>query len=271
MLMRGIANPPVSWRYCGDQLKSWRAIAGVSREDLARESNYGVETIKSMEQGRRKPSRRVLEVADQMCGAQGLLLAACPYLQPEPVTPQAPGFLAAEAEAAALHNFELLLIPGLLQTEEYARALLGSHMPPVRDEKIETGVAHRMRRQKRLEEPTALFNFVIFESALRTMLGGPQVMKRQLGHLLEVGKRRNVFIQILPAGQGYFPGMTGAFTMVEDPEGEHLVFTECQGTSQLDCDGERVTMMAKRYAMLRMQALSEDESRKFISELLEAL
>ncbi|WKK27145.1 helix-turn-helix transcriptional regulator [Streptomyces olivoreticuli] len=269
MLMRGIANPPVSWRYCGDQLKSWRAIAGVSREDLARESNYGVETIKSMEQGRRKPSRRVLEVADQMCGAQGLLLAACPYLQPEPVTPQAPGFLAAEAAAVALHNFELLLIPGLLQTEEYARALMMSNMPPIAEEAVESGVAHRMQRQKRLDEPTTLFNFVIFEAALRTMLGGPEAMKRQLRHMLEAGKRRNVFIQILPAGQGYFPGMTGAFTMVEDPEGDHLVFTECQGTSQLDCDSERVNKMAKRYAMLRMQALSEEASRKFISELLE--
>ncbi|GAA0352385.1 helix-turn-helix transcriptional regulator [Streptomyces blastmyceticus] len=271
MLMRGIANPPVSWRYCGDQLKSWRAIAGVSREDLARESNYGVETIKSMEQGRRKPSRRVLEVADQMCGAQGLLLAACPYLQPEPTAPQVPEYVAAEAEALALHNFELVIIPGLLQTEEYARTLMRCGVPPVRDEEIENGVALRMNRQKRLDEPTALFNFVIFEPALRTMLGGAETMKGQLRHLLDVDEQRNVFIQILPTGQGYFPGMTGAFTLLESAEGEQLVYTENYSTSQLDCDGKRASSMTKRFAMLRMQALSEEESRKFISELSEEL
>ncbi|MFF4534379.1 helix-turn-helix domain-containing protein [Streptomyces sp. NPDC001407] len=271
MLMRGIANPPVSWRYCGDQLKSWRTIAGVSREDLAKESNYGVETIKSMEQGRRKPTRRVLEVADQMCGAQGLLLAACPYLQPEPAAPQVPEYMAAEAEAIALHNFELVVIPGLLQTEEYARTLMQCGVPPVSDERIENGVALRLHRQKRLEETTALFNFVIFEPALRTMLGGVETMKRQLRHLLAVGEQRNVFIQILPAGQGYFPGMSGAFTMLESTEGEQLVYTENYSTSQLDSDRERISSMTKRFAMLRMQALSEDESRRFISKLLEEL
>ncbi|MGW1074962.1 helix-turn-helix domain-containing protein [Streptomyces sp. NPDC002537] len=271
MLIRGIDNPPVSWRYCGDQVKLWRGIAGVSREDLAQEANYGVETVKSMEQGRRKPTRRLLEVADQLCGAQGLLLAACPYLQPEPVTPQAPGYLAAEAEAIALHSFELVLVPGLLQTEEYARTLMKSHVPPVGEQEIEGGVAHRMERQKRLEESTVLFNFVIHAAALQTMLGGPEVMARQLRHLLDVSERRNVFIQVLPAGQGYFPGMGGAFTMVESPEGEHLVFTEIQGTSQLDCDSKRISSMAKRFAMLRMQALDEEESRKFIRGLLEEL
>ncbi len=271
MLMRGIANPPVSWRYCGDQLKSWRAIAGVSREDLARESNYGVETIKSMEQGRRKPSRRVLEVADQMCGAQGLLLAACPYLQPEPVKPHAPEFMAAEQEAVALHTFELVLVPGLLQTEDYARELLQSRIPPRTEADVESRVTYRMNRQVRLNEPTVLFNFVLYEAALRTMLGGPEVMKGQFRHLLEIGKRRNMFIQILPMAAGYFPGMNGPFVLLETAEREQFVYTECQRAAQLDGDPEAVADMVQRFAMLRMQALNEEESKRFIGKLMEEL
>ncbi|MFI1799690.1 helix-turn-helix domain-containing protein [Streptomyces sp. NPDC020379] len=271
MLMRGIANPPVSWRYCGDQLKSWRTIAGVSREDLAKESNYGVETVKSMEQGRRKPTRRLLEVADQMCGAQGLLLAACPYLQPEPVQVHAPEFMATEQQAVAMHTFELVLIPGLLQTEEYARTLIQSHIPPRTEEQVASGVAYRMNRQKRLDEPTVLFNFVIYEAALRTMLGGPEVMKKQLRHLLAVGEQRNVFIQILPMGPGYFPGMSGPFVLLETSEQEQFVYTECQRTAQLNGDGEAVSEMTSRFAMLRMQALNEEDSRQFIGNLMEEL
>ncbi|MEV6670532.1 helix-turn-helix transcriptional regulator [Streptomyces sp. NPDC051162] len=271
MLMRGIANPPVSWRYCGDQLKSWRAIAGVSREDLAMESNYGVETIKSMEQGRRKPTRRVLEVADQMCGAQGLLLAACPYLQPEPVVPRVSEFIAAEAEAIAVHCFELVLIPGLLQAEDYARALFWGTCPPVDDEAIEERVKSRLERGELLNQPTKLFNFVIYEAALRTMAGGPEAMRKQLQHLLDAGQRRNVFIQVLPLSAGVHPGLNGSFALLENTEHERVAYAEGQEVAELHGDAEKVSNLANRFAMLRMEALGTEESRQFIKKLKEEL
>ncbi|RLV08819.1 hypothetical protein CTZ27_08720 [Streptomyces griseocarneus] len=110
------AENPISWRYAGDQMMKWRHIAGVSREELAAESNYQVESIKSMEQGRRAPTYRALEVADKMCRANGLLLAAHQYMAPEPPPLRAPGYRTAESEAVAIHEFQLMLIPGLLQT-----------------------------------------------------------------------------------------------------------------------------------------------------------
>ncbi|PSJ29928.1 transcriptional regulator [Streptosporangium nondiastaticum] len=265
------SRPPIAWRYCGGQIKMWRAEAGVSREQLAAEANYDMETVKSMEQGRRRPTQRLLMVADQLCGAKGLLIAAEEYLQPERDLTREPEYLAAEAVAIAMHSFELVLIPGLLQTEEYVQALMSAHMPPLSEAEIEEGVAHRMRRQERLGEETVLFNFVIYEAALRTMVGGPAVVKGQLRRLLQTGEQRNVFIQVLPAGEGYFPGMEGAFRLLESPECEHFVFMEGHGTSSLDSESHRVSQMAKRFAMLRMQALSQEKSRRFIGELMEAL
>ncbi|MEV5374566.1 helix-turn-helix transcriptional regulator [Streptomyces nondiastaticus] len=265
------SRPPIAWRYCGGQIKMWRGQADVTREELAAEANYDVETVKSMEQGRRRPTQRLLMVADQMCGAKGMLIAAEEYLLPERDLTRVPEFLAAEAEAVALDCFELVLIPGLLQTEEYARALMGSFMPPRTEEEIESAVEQRLQRQRRMGEETVLFNFVIYEAALRTMAGGPAVMKGQLRKLLQAGEQRNVYIQVLPAGRGCFPGMTGAFTLLESPDCENFVYTECQGTSSLDSEGERVSAMGKRFAMLRMQALSEEESRRFISALMEEL
>ncbi|MFI1182054.1 helix-turn-helix domain-containing protein [Streptomyces sp. NPDC020799] len=271
MLMRGIANPPVSWRYCGDQLKSWRTIAGVSREDLAKESNYGVETIKSMEQGRRKPTRRVLEVADQMCGAQGLLLAACPYLQPEPVVSRAPEFMAAEAEAIAVHGFELVLIPGLLQVEDYARALISGHCPPVDDETVQRLIELRLGRAELLNKPKVLFNFVIYEAALRISVGGPDAMEKQLQRLLDVGQQRNVFIQVLPFSAGIHPGLDGSFTLLESPERERMAYEEGHAVADLHGDPEKVSDMTNVFAMLRMRALNEEDSRRFICKLMEDL
>ncbi|GGX93675.1 helix-turn-helix domain-containing protein [Streptomyces hiroshimensis] len=265
------SRPPIAWRYCGGQIKMWRAQADVSREELAAEANYDVETVKSMEQGRRRPTQRLLMVADQLCGARGFLIAAEEYLLPEKDLSRAPEYMAAEAVAVVVHGFELVLIPGLLQTEEYTRTIMSGSIPLIPEERIESGIAYRVGRQGRLGDETVLFNFVIYEAALRAMVGGPTVMKGQLRRLLQVGEQRNVFIQVLPAGQGYFHGMGGAFTVLQGPEGEHFAYTECQGATSLDSEGERVSAMVNRFAMLRMQALGEEESRRFIATLMEEL
>jgi transcriptional regulator with XRE-family HTH domain len=195
------SQPPTAWRYCGSQIKLWRAEAGVSREALAREANYDYEYVKSMENGRRRPTLRLLQVADQLCGAGGKLTAAQEYLKPESFPVRSQEFMAIEAEAIALSWYQPLLIPGLLQTEEYARVLISGSCPPLDDETVEERVAARLRRQEALTRRTGvMFGFVIYEAALRTLVGGPEVMGRQLQHLLDVGELRNVSIQVLPVG-----------------------------------------------------------------------
>ncbi|RLU94800.1 transcriptional regulator [Streptomyces griseocarneus] len=262
---------PISWRYAGDQMMQWRRMAGVSREELAAESNYQVESIKSMEQGRRAPTYRAMEVADKLCRANGLLLSGYQYVTPEPPSLRAPGYTTAESEAVALQEFELILIPGLLQTEEYARTLMRGYIPLMTDEEIEKWVAQRIDRQGRLQEPTALFHFILHEPALRSMIGGGKVMRKQLQRLLDTGEQHNVFIQVLPAGQGYFPGVAGPFTLLEGPDGERLVYEEGQDTASLDATRKRVDALTKAFTVLGMQALSEEESRERIREVMEGL
>ncbi|MCC3768215.1 helix-turn-helix transcriptional regulator [Streptomyces sp. UNOC14_S4] len=252
-------------------MMKWRNLAGVSREELAAESNYQVESIKSMEQGRRAPTYRALEVADQLCRANGLLLAAHQYLTPEPPPLRAPGYRTAESEAVAIHEFQLMLIPGLLQTEEYARALHNCNIPLLSDEEVEKWVGIRMERQERLKEVTVLFNFVIHEAALTTMVGGREAMRRQLQRLLDAGEQRNVFIQILPAGIGATPGLWGGFTLLEGPDGERLVHVESHGTSSLDATRQRVDDMTKTFTTLGMRALGEEESKERIRKVMEEL
>ncbi len=263
-------QPPMAWRYCGNQMKLWRTEAGVSREELAAEAGYGPETIKSMEQGRRRPTLRVLEIADDMCGAQGKLKAAYVYLQPDKAPSRVLAFLEAESRAVAEHSYQPLLIPGLLQTEEYARTLLRSHYPPTNEETIEERLASRLHRQGRLaQSPAVLFTFVIYEAALRTGVGGPAGMRRQLHYLLEVGELRNVSIQVLPASHGVHDCLNGSLVLLETSEHDRYAYSEGQATSNLLSEPEKVSALVERYGMLRAQALNIEDSAEYIRKLAE--
>lgn len=269
-VMEGGSQSPMAWRYCGNQIKLWRMQAGVSREQLGKEANYEYETVKSMEQGRRKPALRLLQVADQMFGARGLLLAGQEYLKPDKFASYSQDFIRYEAEAIVLNGFEALVIPGLLQTKEYAEALIGDHCPPLDDETIDARVTARLERQALLDKQTRAFNFLIGEAALRFPVGDKDMHVRQLHHLLEVGKRRNVTIQVVPFG-GTHPGLLGPFVLLETPDHEHLVYEEGQTTGVLYADPPKVSIINQRHAMILRQALSPEASADFIRKLAEEL
>ncbi|WP_223267906.1 helix-turn-helix domain-containing protein [Streptosporangium nondiastaticum] len=265
-----LSQPPMAWRLCGNQVKLWRTEAGVTREELGREAGYGEETVKSMEQGRRKPTPQLLRVADEMCGARGKLIATQDYLQPDRTAPYARDFVRHEAAAVALHSYQPLLIPGLLQTEETMRTLFSTHWPPVDDETIEERVKARLDRQTILATQSKAFTFLIGEPALRNTLGSPQAHKRQLVHLLEMGERRNIVIQAVTFNASH-PGLDGPFVMVETPEHEHFAYEEGQTTSSMHSNPEKVAALIQRHTMIARHALSPEETARFIKELAEEL
>lgn len=269
-MTNGESPPPMAWRYCGNQIKLWRTRAAITREELGKEAGYEYESVKSMETGRRKPALRLLEVADEMCGAHGLLLAAQDYLKPERFPSFSMDFMRYEAEAIVLSWYETVLIPGLLQTEETARALLNAHAPPLDDETVEERVAARIDRQKLLEKQTKSFNFVMGEAAIRHPVDSREAHLRQLSHLLDAGRARHVTVQVLPFG-GAHPGLNGPFVLLETAEHEHLAYEEGQTTGMLTASPENVSLLSQRHAMILRRALSPEDSAQRIRELAEEL
>ncbi|NKI40533.1 helix-turn-helix domain-containing protein [Streptomyces physcomitrii] len=266
------AQTPAAWRYCGNQIKLWRETAGVSRQTLADEAVYNYEYVKSMEYGRRRPTLHLLRTCDALCGAQGKLIAAYEYLKPEPYPARSQEFMALEKEATVLNVYEFGLIPGLLQTRPYATALIGESCPPLDDDTIEERVRGRLERSEALERrPKTSFVFVIHEAALRTRIGGPEVMKEQLHNLLKAGELRNVMIQVLPFGRGNGQELNGPFVLLETSEHEHFAYVEGPETSALHADANRVSALTQAYGMIRMQALGVEESAAFIREVAESL
>ncbi|MDV7218485.1 helix-turn-helix domain-containing protein [Streptomyces prunicolor] len=256
--------PPVAWRYSGNQLKRWRTKANVSREELAAASNYSPDTIKSMEQGVRMPTPRVLDVADGMCRAEGLLSAAKDYLQREKFPARAQDFMEREKEAISHWSYETTLVPGLLQTEGYARALIGGRYPPVAQELVEERVAARLERQFLLTRtPPAVFVFLIYEAALHT----PLVDGEQLGHILDMARLGNVLVQVLPFERFVSTALVGSMVLLETDDHERHAYSTGQSMSQLTTDPAVVSAHLERLSLIRTMALSPAETAQFIERM----
>ncbi|MFI8082766.1 helix-turn-helix transcriptional regulator [Kitasatospora sp. NPDC086009] len=268
--MSAPAQPPMAWKYCGDQIKRWREQSGVTREQLSQAASYDPESVRSMEAGRRKPSVKLLTVADELCNARGMLLGAVDYLKPEKFPSFSQDFMRYEAEATVLSSYENQLVPGLLQTEATAQALINAHWPPLDDDTVTERVAARIARQSTLQKQTKSFNFLIEEFALRRRVGTEDVHRKQLEHLLAAGTPRHVSIQVVPA-HGVHPGVNGPFVLLETADHERLAYEEGQSMGLLFAEREKVNLLWQRYAMILRQALSPEESARFIRTLSEEL
>jgi transcriptional regulator with XRE-family HTH domain len=182
-------------------------------------------------------------------------------------------YVGLEGSATEIRNFELAVVPGLLQTEEYARAVTGGAFPE-QPEEVERRVGLRLARQACLtEDPPLRFWAIVDEGVLHRRTGGDAVMRTQLRHLIDMGKRPNVTIQVLPFSEGWHPGSTGPFSILEFPEGVHspVAYIISQaGDVYLERE-EEVRRVTLTYTHLQTAALSVTKSRDLIGALAREL
>lgn len=179
-----------------------------------------------------------------------------------------------EDEASNLQEYQAEFVSGLLQTEDYARAIMRSapEVPP--EEEMERRVAIRMKRQERLTGDDPLKMWVIFnEAVLRREVGGPITMCQQLQRLIEASDLNNVTLQILPFRSGAHPAMYGSFVMLDfpKPSDPDVVYVEYwQGSLYLE-DPSEVEGYTTLFHHLRANALGLDESRRLISQVMKEM
>ena len=259
---------PGIWVGYGKLLAKFRKDAGYSQETLAPLLDYSPEQLASVEQGRRPAKAPLAEAAERVLSAGGVLAT----LQEEVDFAKLPAFfrdfVLLEMDAVSRFDYDPLLVPGLLQTETYARALFEGHVPMLDEEAVEDNVDIRLTRQKILtKSPLVDFSFVIGEAALRQELGGPETMREQHRHLLAMGQLRNVAIQVVRIGSGFHTGLNGGFVTVETFEHKQYGYFESQGISHVVSEAKHVSTFALRYGKLRSQALNVEESAAFIQQL----
>jgi transcriptional regulator with XRE-family HTH domain len=183
-------------------------------------------------------------------------------------------YVGLEAAAASIQTFEPLVIPGLFQITEYARAISRTLVPKLRSEEVERQVELRMARQVMLtqDDPPAVWA-VLDEAALRRPIGERGVMAEQLHHLTEVAAFPTVTIQVLPFPAGEHPGLSGAFTILGFPEpaDPDVIYIE-HATGDLYLErAEEIRQYALLFDYLRAAALAPDDSAAFLAALLKDL
>jgi len=178
-------------------------------------------------------------------------------------------YVGLEAATNVMHSYDAELVPGLLQSEDYARAIMATAPDPGTEE-TDRQMAVRMERQKRLtsESPLALWA-VLNEAVIRRIVGGPAVTSAQLRHLVQMSELSNVTVQVLPFDAGAHPAMHGSFKVMRFPEevDPDVVYLEAQ-TSALYLEGtEDVDRYSLMFDHLRAQALSPGASRDLMAQV----
>ncbi|MGW3570426.1 helix-turn-helix domain-containing protein [Streptomyces sp. NPDC000941] len=256
-------------RAVGRQIKLWREAAGLKQVELGAAIGYGEELVSAVERARRIPRPEFLDKTDEVVGAGGKIAAMKKDVAEARYPKKVRDLTKLEREAVELGGYGTHNLHGLLQTEEYTRALFEMRRPSYTEDDIDRLVAARMARREIFERrPVPTLTFVQEEVTLRRPIGGAMVLRRQLEHLLEVGQLRNVEIQVMPTSRENHAGMGGEQGVLKLNDGTAVGYSEGPLTSRVISNPKEVQILELRYGIIRAQALTPCESLAFIEKLL---
>ncbi|MFF1414064.1 helix-turn-helix domain-containing protein [Streptomyces sp. NPDC058289] len=282
--MAANGNPTVRRRRLGAELRRLRLACGLTSTKVAERLLISQPKMSHLENGRRaiKPrdvrdlcalygvtDPQVVDALMEMAGEadqQGWWVACgeVPYAV----------YIGLETEASSIRSYEPLVIPGLLQTPAYAAAVTAETIPLATPEQIATRLDVRLRRQHRAHHPARPLRLwiVLDESALRRIVGSPEIMREQLEHLNHIAAQPHITVQVLPHDVGAHPGVSGQFSILDFPDtATGAVYLE-RFTSDLYLEKRSdVRHYGVMYDHLQAQALNPDSTRQFISRAAEEL
>ncbi|CAL9514959.1 hypothetical protein SUDANB96_03751 [Streptomyces sp. enrichment culture] len=269
----------------GSQLRRLREARGITREAAGYSIRASESKISRMELGRVSFKTRDVEDLLTLYGvtdeaernalvslAREANVAGWWHSYSDVLPNWFPTYVGLEGAASLIRAYEVQFVHGLLQTEDYARAVVRRGMKGASEADVERRVALRLERQKHLVAESAPdFHIVLDEAALRRPYGDRAVMRGQLQHLIEISERPNVRLQIMPFSFGGHSGESGAFTILSFPESDlsDVVYLE-QLTSALYLDKpEDVAQYESALKELQNDSPGPDESRDLLRGLLQ--
>ncbi|MGW4867146.1 helix-turn-helix domain-containing protein [Streptomyces chartreusis] len=252
----------------GAELRHAREKAGLSQEKLGLLLFASGSFVGQLEAGTRRIQPEQARLLDEALGTgdffQRNFRVASKSKYPEHFAEAAD----AETEATAIREYAPLLIPGLLQTPAYARAVNRAYDPIAPEEIIEDWVEGRMARTRLLDHPTKpLLWAVLDEAALRRVTGGRSVMAEALRHIAALARRNRVIVQVLQFSAGAHAAMKGSLKLMEFEDAPPLAYLEGVGTGRLEDDPATVAHMKFTYELLAAAALSPEKSLALIDAL----
>ncbi|MFF1306233.1 helix-turn-helix domain-containing protein [Streptomyces sp. NPDC058307] len=252
--------------YYGFELRRLREAAHLTQRQLGDILSYTGSLVGQIETARKVPTPEFSERADAALGSDGLLTRLVDLVLRSQLPTWFQQVAELQARATEIDSFETHMIHGLLQTEGYARAVLGVLDQTNLDDRTAVRLARRSIFEK--DEPP-VFWAVISEAALYQEIGGPETMKRQLAHLLAFENNPRINIQILPFSAGAHTGLQGAFDLYRFASDPSIVYTEGYGSGHPTANPDTVKDCSLRYDHLQAAALSLKESAGLIRHVME--
>jgi transcriptional regulator with XRE-family HTH domain len=252
------------------ELKRLRGAAGMTQEQLAEAASYSAALVAAIETSRRIPSADFSARADKALGSDGILARLQPLVEQTSVLPWFRDRFEVERDAIEIREYESYQIPGLLQTEAYARAVLGAARPMLSKDALGRAVALRLTRQQMLEpdddlpidqEHTPRLWVIMDEAALHRIVGGADIMQKQREHLIEMANLPNITIQVISNDDGVTCAYGRAFTILTSAgNGPPVVYLEDVGSARYVRDRDEVARYALSFDHLRACALNDSKS-----------
>jgi transcriptional regulator with XRE-family HTH domain len=253
----------------GRRLRLRREACGMRAADFAVAVGYGEDLVYKVESGKRIPRPEYLDTADALLDAGGLISAMKEDVKRVRYPKRVRDLAQMEARAVEIGVYECSSIAGLLQTPEHARALFEVWQPPYSPDDVDRVLAARMARQSIFErEPAPSLSFVQEEATLRRQVGDTMVMRQQFERLLEVGRLRNVTLQVMPTASGPHPGLSGRIELLKFTDGTAMGRSDGAFNGRPTNDLRQLRVLDLRYGTIRAQALPPRESLALIEQLL---
>ncbi len=250
------------------ELRRHRLMAGLTQGQVGRRIGFSESMIGMVETLKREPTEGFARLCDRVFRLDGVLygLYKEAWPPPPPVPEHFRDWAAEELRATTLRLWDPLLIPGLFQTETYARWIIEC-APGITSEEVDQRVSSRMQRKRALfgDDPPMVWS-VIDEGVLCRPVGSTSIVREQLEHLVEMARHPKVTIQVVPYGARAGAGLLGAFGIAEMRGIPYTVYVESQPHGRTIDERSLITKIVNRYDAIRGEAHSQSLSLKMIEE-----
>ncbi|MDM4721853.1 helix-turn-helix transcriptional regulator [Micromonospora sp. WMMA1363] len=253
--------------YLLNELRRRRTAAGLTQAQLGEKLFLSDSLVSAIETGSKAPSREYLDNVDRALGLDAHFVTMWDELVKGEATPVwLREWLAVEAEATLLRWYEPAYVPGILQTEAYARATLSSGLLP--PDEIEERVTSRVERQSVLtgSTPKPLVAVLDVMVLRRQIAGHPGIMADQLQHLAKVATLPHVQILVVPEDAGVYPGLQGGFILASMDDGSVIAYLDQQVRAQVVNGAHDLATLQRTWEVVRGEALSRRQSLELITE-----
>ncbi|WP_372409033.1 helix-turn-helix transcriptional regulator [Streptomyces luteireticuli] len=242
-------------------MRKRRLRAGWTQRELGEKVHLSHGRIAQIELGNEVPAEDVSKRLDEVLGAEGELHELWMHVERIPLKGWMQNYIDCEARAVAMHKYLAYWLPGLLQTEAYARELMSAYYPWYSPDEIQKQVERRLARQSILTRPEPPFLWMVLDEAiLRRPVGGPAVMYEQLARLVNSAQAPNVKVQVLPFAVGVHAALGCSLTLLAFERGPDVAYLEGSDTGSLVRDRASVLRYSHRYDHVHAAALPPDDS-----------